>query len=322
MAYLVTGGTGYIGSYVVRDLLRQDKGAEVVCFQRSGVTEVAQEVIGEAGLKRVKIVQGDVGDTLQLFDAVKKYNVEVIVNIAFLVPPPSEEQPAYALRVNSVGMNNCLEAMRIFRLKKLVWTSSTNALGRVHELYKKPIGDDDAIYRPNIMYGATKVLNEYMSRHYFDRFGVDTLGFRLPRVYGVGRWHGAAGVFLKFLKEAALNIPTTIEDYDFTTSYLYINDASDMIARACQLPPTKTRVFNLVEGDYSNRQLVETVLKVNPEARVTLRKPEGAAKVYLLPRVNSSGVRAELGWQPKYDLAEGLKEIFNYFRRQAGMPLL
>ena len=61
MAYLVTGGMGYIGCRVVRDLL--DEGKEFVCFDPAGITPLAREIIGE-NLDRVKIVRGDVGDTV------------------------------------------------------------------------------------------------------------------------------------------------------------------------------------------------------------------------------------------------------------------
>ena len=321
MAYLVTGGTGYIGSYVVRDLLKAGK--EVVCLQRSGITPVFREVVGEDNVGKVKIIQGDVSNTLQLFDVIRRHGVNLIVHFGYAIPPASEQEPANALRVNCIGMSNLLEAVRLFGLKRLVWTSSTFALGPVFRFHQKPIGDDDAIYQPSTMYGATKALNEFMSRLYFDKFGVDSIAFRLPRTYGIGRWHGAGGVFTEFLRNAALNIPATIEDYDFTTAFLYVEDAAAIIVTACDVPTTKTRVFNAFEGDYTNRQVVETILKINPDARITLVKPEaGVVKGCPYPKVDASGVRTELGWQPKHRLEAGIRKCLNYFRHQRGLSLL
>jgi nucleoside-diphosphate-sugar epimerase len=321
MAYLVTGGTGYIGSYVVRELLKAGK--EVVCLQRSGVTPTFREVVGEDNLDKVKVIQGDQSNTLQLFDIISEQGIDLIVDIGFLVPPASEEQPAYALQVNSVAFNNMLEAVRLFNLKRLVWTSSTNSLGRVAELYKEPIGDDDAIYRPSIMYGATKALNEFMARHYFDKFGVDSIGFRLPLTYGVGRWHGVFVKIMEFFRKAALNIPVTTQNPDEFQYYLYVEDASSVIAQACDIPTTKTRVFNIAEGGYTWRQVVETIHRINPEAQVVLEKEaQGLMTGYVLPRVNTTGIQRELGWQPKYSLEEGLRKVLNYFRQREGMPPL
>ncbi len=321
MAYLVTGGTGYIGSFVVRDLLKAGK--EVVCLQRSGVTPTFREVVGEDNLSKVKVIQGDQSNMLQVFDIIQRNGIDVIVFIGFIVPPTSEEQPAYALQVNSVAFINMLEAARLFGLKRVVWTSSSNALGSVAELYKEPVGDDTAIYRPIIVYGATKALNEFMTRHYFNKFGVDSIGFRLPLTYGVGRWHGVFLKFIEFFRKVALNIPVTTQNPSEIQNYVYVEDASSIIAKACDVPTTKTRVYNLTEGEYTWRQVVETVCKLNPDAKVTIEETaEGLMTGYVLPKVDSSGVRTELGWQPKYSLEEGMRKVLNYFRQKEGMPLL
>lgn len=326
MAYLVTGGTGYIGSYVVRDLLQ--KGKKVVCLQRSGVTQVARDVVGEAGLAQVKVIQGDVSDPVQLFDIVKTDGVEQIIHIAYAIPPASETQPDIALRVNCGGMVNVLEAVRLFRLKKLVWTSSAGAFGRIAQFYHEPIKDDDAIYMPDSMYGATKVVDEFLVKLYFEKFGVDSIGFRLPRVYGFGRLHGSLGVFTQVLRKGALNIPVTVADADLPKGYLYVEDLSDAILTACDAPATRTRVFNLVEGEHTNREVAEIIGRLNPQARITLGEmsKEDEEKTRHVrnrrPAMPSDGVRAELGWQPKYGLEQAIRKILNYFRQQEGMPPL
>ncbi|MFC1981569.1 NAD-dependent epimerase/dehydratase family protein [Chloroflexota bacterium] len=321
MAYLVTGGTGYLGSYVVRDLLNEGK--EVVCLQRSGVTPVAREIIGEDNIDRIKIVQGDVSNIVQLFDVIREYGIDLIVHIAYAMPPLTELKPAYAFGVNCGGMNNVLEAARLFGLKRVVWPSSAHVFGRIHEFYKKPVGDDDGIYMPNSMYGATKALNELMAKLYFDKFGTDSICFRLGLIYGIGRWHGVLGVFTELLRKAALNITVMIGEPDLIKSYLYIEDAADVIVKACDVPTTKKRVFNVIEGQYTNRQLLETIRKINPDSRVTLGKKQASKDVFLQPpKVTAIGVQAELGWQPKYSLEDGLRKVFNYFRQNEGMPLL
>ena len=83
MAYLVTGGMGYIGSRVVRDLLKS--GREVVCLDPAGVTREALDVIGEEDLGKVKVVRGDVSDTIQFFRLVREHGVDVIVHHAFVM---------------------------------------------------------------------------------------------------------------------------------------------------------------------------------------------------------------------------------------------
>jgi len=328
MAYLVTGGTGFIGSYVVRDLLNQGK--EVVCLQRSGITPVSRLVVGEGNQDKLKIVQGDVSNTLQLFDVIRKNNIEVIVHLGYIILSGgiSETQPAYALQVNCVGTNNLLEAARLFGLKKIIWTSSIQAFGRVGEFYKEPIRDDDAIYMPDTMYGATKVLNEFMTKLYFEKFGVDSIGFRLGITLGIGKPLGGGGAFTKFLNNVALGVPVTMAAPDANrTRYLsYVENISDLIVKACNAPMTKTRIFNAVEYQCSSRQLVEIMRKVNPKALVTIEEGVETKAATLggtpEPLLDMSGVQTELGWKPKYSLEEAIIRIFNYFRQQEGLPLL
>lgn len=317
MRCLITGGTGYVGSYVARDLLKA--GHEVVCFQRSGVTPVFRKIVGEDHLDRVKLIQGDQSNTLQLFNVIHSQAIDCLLALGFAMMPVSEEQPASALQVNSVAFNNMLEAARLFGLKRIVWASSCHALGRVHEFYPEPIGDDSALYRPQTMYGATKALNEFMARHYFSKFGVDSIGFRVPLCYGVGM-----NVLKDFFRKAALNIPVTIGNADVVNQMVYVDDLSAAMANACDVSTTRTRVFNIVEGHYSWRQIVDTIRKINPAAQVTIEEGtgHGLSSHAILPRVDDRRVRVELGWQPRYGLEEGLRMVLNDFRRNEGMDPL
>jgi nucleoside-diphosphate-sugar epimerase len=328
MACLVIGGTGFIGSYVVRDLLHQGK--DVVCFQRSGVTPVSRLVIGEDKLDKVKMVRGDVTDNLPLFHAIQEHGIDMVVHVGASFPfnGESETQPAYALRVNCVGLNNILEAARLFGLRKVIWTSSVQVMGQLAELYKEPVGDDNAIYMPNTMYSATKVLNEFMTRLYFKNFGVDGTGFRIGFTFGVNQEDARNRVFVQFLKDAATNVPVTLAttDADMIRALCYVENISDLIVKACDAPTTRTRTFNAVEFQCSARQLVEIIRKVNPQAQVTIK--EGVAIEAATwagtpePVLDTTGVRTELGWQPKYSFEEAITRIFNYFRQQKGLPLL
>lgn len=320
MTYLVTGGSGYLGSRIVRQLLNQNH--EVVVFDWAGPTTTAREVIGENNFKKLTFVPGDISDTIQLFTAVQEYEIHTIIHTATLLGRRSDAVPATALRINCGGMNNVLEAARLFKLKRVVWTGAVMAIGGVEEFYKEPIGDK-AVYKPVTMYSATKALNEFMARLYFERFGVDSIGLRVPRVigvtYGPNQWDGSAGTYAAFLKKAACNIPVTRKEPD-VVSYVYVEDAADAHVTACQVPTTKRRIFNVITGTYTRRELVETIGKVNPEAQVSVEKETDPW--YRDPLLDTKGLKSELGWQPGYDLERLLREVFNTYRQQEGLPLV
>jgi nucleoside-diphosphate-sugar epimerase len=330
MVYLVTGGTGYIGSYVVRDLL--EDGKEVICLQRSGVTPVFRQVVGEKNLPKALIIQADLSNTFQVFDVFKQHKIDSIVHLSSILSATgsssSETQPAYALQVNGVGMSNLLEAMRIFGIRKMVWTGTGQVFGQLAKMYSGIIGDDNAIYMPDNMYSATKVLCEIMSKLYFDKFGVDSLGLRTGLILGIGKMHGKGNSFTQFLKNAATDQQATMNcvDADKARALGYSENISHLILKACEAPPTKTRNFNAVEFFVSGKQLVESMRKVNPRAKliikngVSLEEQTWAGNAE--PNLDISSIRKELVWEPKFTLEEALTRIFNYFRAQEGMSPL
>jgi UDP-glucose 4-epimerase len=327
MVYLVTGGTGYIGSYVVRDLL--ENGEEVICLQRSGVTPVFRQVVGEKNLPKALIIQADLSNTFQVFDVFKQHKIDSIVHLSSILSATgsssSETQPAYALQVNGVGMSNLLEAMRIFGVRKMVWTGTGQVFGQLAKMYSGVIGDDNAIYMPDNMYSATKVLCEIMSKLYFDKFGVDSLGLRTGLILGIGKMHGKGNAFSQLIKNAATNLPATMAcvDADQVRALGYSENTSHLIIKACEGPPTRTRNFNAVEFLVSGRQLVESMRLVNPKAEITIKdrvsKEEQTWAGNAEPNLDISGIRKELKWEPKYSLKEALTRIFNHYRKEAGM---
>lgn len=322
MAYLVTGGTGFLGSYVVRDLL--NAGKEVVCLQRSGVTQTLRDVVGEDKIGKIKVIQGDVSNALQVFNIIRENKIDLIIHLGYVLPPVSELQPAYALQVNCTGLNNLLEAVRLFGLRRLIWTSSSRAFGRLGEIWKEPVGGDDALYMPDDFYGATKVLNEFMLKLYFDKFKIDTIGIRMARTFGTGKWTGGGVTLTRFFRNCALNIPAIIGGANQVTPYQYVEDTSELVLKACEVETTKSRMFNTGE-ELTISQLVEIIRKINPQAQVTVEERRDMGMVFVPashPRVDITAVKAELGWEPKYTIEGGLRKMFNYFRQEEGLPAL
>jgi nucleoside-diphosphate-sugar epimerase len=126
--------------------------------------------------------------------------------------------------------------------------------------------------------------------------------------------------FIDFLKKSALNIPVTRGAGDKVWGYTYVEDLSQLIVQTCEAPVTRTRAFNIAAGEYTLHQIRDIILKLNPEAQVTVEGGTGGHS--WLPRLDTTGVRTELGWQPKYGVEEGLRKTMNYFRQQEGLPLL
>ena len=118
----------------------------------------------------------------------------------------------------------------------------------------------------------------------------------------------------------------TVIDADKSTGngYTYVEDVSNLIVKACDVPITETRIFNTMEGNYTNRQVVEAIRKINPQARVIIEEGVESEmyKNFQPPLLDTDSTRTEFGWQPKYGLEQGLRKVMNYFRHQERLPLL
>ena len=133
MTYLVTGGTGLIGSRIVRDLARE--GEQVVVYDWRPARSSLERLLSEEEIEgMVKIVRGDVADSRQLFRTIQENNVKRIIHLASILMPESNADPLLALRVNCEGTVCVFEAARVLGLQKVVWASS-NAIFGPPEMY-------------------------------------------------------------------------------------------------------------------------------------------------------------------------------------------
>ncbi len=317
MIYLVTGGTGFLGSYVVRKLL--EDGHEVVCFQRSGLTPILQELVPEKLLNsKVKIVQGNVTEALELFEAIKKYRVESIVHVAYLLYPQSEI-PGIAVQVNIVGTNNVFEAARLFDLKSVVWTSSMGLFGNYGQVSgDKVLTGKEVVYYPTRLYGVAKAFCESLGEQHRKLYGVNIIAMRLGRTYGIGKYRGSGSEFTDLLQKVALDQPATIPNGDGKWTHIYIEDCAKAIVKACDIKTTRA-VLDISTGVYYNGwQVADIIRKIKPDAQI---KVEPGTGVYDWPKLDVASSLKELGFTPR-SLEEGMKQVMNYYRQQKGLPLI
>ncbi|HXY74957.1 MAG TPA: NAD(P)-dependent oxidoreductase [Dehalococcoidales bacterium] len=314
MILLVTGGGGFLGSYVVRDLLKD--GHEVVCFDLvAEPTPLMKELIPADLMSRLTMLKSNITDSAAVSETVKKYKPDMIVHFSGVMPPVTEENVPLAIQVNIGGTNNIFEAARVYKVKRVIWSSSNSVLGKAGPAFGKNVLDDKlGIYGPGNFYGSTKVLCELMANQYIKNFGMDIISIRYPRVYGVGKNVGGGAAFTELMANVALEKPIVITGGDTSWDYLYIEDGSLATLKACTVPSTKTKVFNLNDGNNCNGyQLAEILKEINPKAQITVQP--GKAQ-YDFPLVDASAVTRELGFTPRYSLKEGLRMAINYFRKQ------
>lgn len=315
MNYLVTGGTGFIGSYVVRSLLLD--GDRVVAYDLVPDRETVYAVCGDEDATNLHICAGDVLDFTQLCRIIKDQRIERIIHLAALLGPASQAQPALAVRVNCDGLNNAFEAARLFDLEKVVWLSTSGIFGPASRHGREFVPDDGA-HHPLSVYAACKSLNEFMAHRYRDCHGVDNTGLRFGMVYGFGRVRGGTAFGTEIMRSAALGLPYTAPYADSIFDWLHVEDAARAIVLASRGGRTQTRILSAV-GDFASvREVVEIVAGYAPDASLSLAP--GLLFDEQLAKPDGTGIRQELGFELQYTLREGVYQTMNAYRGQAGLP--
>jgi UDP-glucose 4-epimerase len=319
MNYLVTGGTGFIGAYVVRDLVKS--GDRVVCFDIAPNAQLLADVVPAAQLQGVTVVRGDVTDWSQLFHTLRQHRVDKIVHLASLLTSSSEANFPLALKVNCQGTNHVFEGAALLGLEKVVWASSVAVFG------PRSIGADgivlnDAPHDPQTVYGACKAYNEQMALHYARKYDLDVIGLRFTLVYGYGKTETVArgtgvGYLSELIDKPALGQGPCVVPYgDDQMDWLYVEDVARAIVLASQARKTRTKAFT-VRGDLRRmREVFDYVRRLFPKAEMTL-EPGRYRQTW---RFDGNVTRDEIGYAPEFTIEEGIKRNINMLRQRTGLP--
>lgn len=313
MSYMVTGGTGFIGSYISRELVR--RGEKVIAHELLPNTTVMESIMSPEEMGEIVVTQGDISDFVQLARVIKEHAIERIIHLASTVHPQSDLNPPLAEKVINLGMVNVLECARLFDLKKIVWASTVGVFGPSE---KGLILNEDP-HNPPMVYGACKSHCEFLAKHYRKSWGVDHIGLRPTIVYGPGRERGISSFVQKLMAEPAVGTPTVVPFGDAVIDWQYVEDIASLFVKCSTIGPTKTQVYN-VKGDVrSVREAKEYVLSLLPDADITLEPGDLFAGDF---RVDDSELQAEIGFSPEYTMEKGILATINFFRTAAGLPQL
>jgi UDP-glucose 4-epimerase len=309
---LVIGGAGFIGSFVVEELLKHPV-AEVVVYDN--FTRGKKEYLNNA-LKdpRCSIFShgGDIRD-IDILDAAMK-GKDYVICLAAMWLLHCKDYPRTAFEVNIAGTFNVLEACVKNNIKKLVWSSSASVYGDAVEI---PMTEAHPYNNKNF-YGATKIAGEAMCTAYNDRYGLQVIGLRYMNVYGPHQDQTAAytGVIPIMLNKIDANEQPVINgDGSQAYDFIYVEDVAR--ANVCALTSDVAFGFYNVgtEVQTSIKELCDTILRLKNSHLVVQYKPYSAddARALVQNRIGSR-VKAEneLGFKYQFELEEGLLKLIDW----------
>lgn len=306
MNVMVTGGTGFIGSHVIRELL--NRGHKAIAFEYFPNIESMAEIAGQ-----IEIVKGDVQDLASIVDTIKKYDVTHIVHTVSLLTVESQKRPLTALKINVKGTVNVLEAARLMDVTQVVYLSSTAVYGYTEE---EKVIDEDHPQRPVTIYGATKLLCEHYGLNYNNEFGLGFVALRFPIVYG--QWQSSRGFssFKEIIEKPLLGQQAIVpKGGDQKYEGVYVKDVARAIVSACFGSKLKHKIFNIGTGElHSLKDLAKIVEKIVPNAVFEIGPGFDVAEPVKGP-LSIARAREELGYTPRFTLEEGVKNYVQDIKR-------
>lgn len=316
MACLVTGGTGFIGSRIVRDLVRA--GESVVVFDAVPQLQALQQTMSDTELAGVKIVQADILDLAALLRACKEHRVETIVHMAYFKILHAKANPLMATKINCEGTGNAFEAARILGLRRVVWASSIAVFGPPERYGGEEI-PNDAPHCPDTFYGACKSFNEQQAAYYGDAYGLDILGLRYAVGYGPNKVGSTSyPIIREAMEKPAVGEPGRVPHGDSVLNWLHVDDAAAAAVYATAAPKTKTRVFTVAGETRSVKEVADCVRELLPSAEIVLEQ----GKLVFACHFDLRPMRDELGYRNRLSFREGIRETINAVRRQRGLPTI
>jgi len=309
---LVIGGAGFIGAFVLRELLKTDV-AEVIVydnFSRGKLSNIQDSL--QDPRCTVFPYGGDIRD-LDILDKAFE-GVDYVFHLAAMWLLHCKDFPRTAFEVNVAGTFNVLEACVKHKVKKLIYSSSASVYGDAIEV---PMTETHPFNNKNF-YGSTKISSEAMCTAFHDRYELPVISLRYMNVYGPGQDQHAvySGVIPIMLNKIdAKEAPTINGDGSQAYDFIYVEDVAR--ANLCALAsPVSYGFYNIgTEVQTSIKQLCDLILSLNQSSLKVNYKPYGAddARQLVKNRIGSIvKAKEEIGFECRIDLSTGLKKLMDW----------
>ncbi len=237
--YLVTGGSGFIGSHLVRALLEQGAFVRVLDNFSTGRRE---NLLG----LNVELIEGDIRDAAKAAEAVNGIDI-IFHEAAFVSVPQSMEDPLPCFDINQRGTEILLEAARKAGVGRVVLASSAAVYGDSDAMV-----DELTPLRPFSPYAVSKRVDELYAEMYTRSFGLDVVVLRYFNVYGPRQrpdsmYAAAVPIFARRLIDGK---PITIYgDGGQSRDLVYVGDIVRANLAASEHPAAPGQIFNICTGD-------------------------------------------------------------------------
>ncbi|MGR4071140.1 NAD-dependent epimerase/dehydratase family protein [Streptococcus parasuis] len=338
---LITGSAGFIGSYLVSELLKSERNSQIIGlddlndyydvslkhYRLDKINRLAEQSVSEW-----TFIEGNLADKELINSIFEQYKPDIVVNLAAQAGVRySIINPDVYVESNIIGFQNILEACRHFPVKHLVYASSSSVYGGNE---KVPFSTDDKVDNPVSLYAATKKSNELFAHAYSKLYDIPTTGLRFFTVYGpAGRPDMAYFGFTNKLIKGE-----TIEIFNYGNckrDFTYVDDIVEGVKRVMHGAPQKKvgsdglpippyAIYNIGNSQPENlMDFVQILSEELVEAGVLPDDFDFEAHKKLVPMqpgdvpvtyADTSALERDFGFSPKTSLRDGLRKFAQWYK--------
>ena len=312
---MITGALGQIGSELTLRL-RELFGKENVV-----ATDIRQPVVDQDGpFETLDVLMVD-----DLRRLIKEHEIDTVYHLAAILSATGEQKPDLAWKINIEGLMNVLNAAKDIELR-VFHPSSIAAFGPETPRVLTP---QETVLKPRTMYGITKVAGELLGNYYFEKYGVDVRGVRLPGIIsnvappGGGTTDYAVEIFYEAIKHKKY---ACFLREDTVLPMMYMPDCLKAFITLMDAPLSSLEHhgdYNLAALSFNLRELAAEIKRHIPEFKIEYRPDYRQAIADSWPKsIDDSASREEWGWSPDYDMpamVEDMISVLDARHREGGL---
>jgi UDP-glucuronate 4-epimerase len=340
MTYLVTGGSGFIGSHLIEQLLRNGHSVinvdnfddfynyqikikntlesidKIPDFEFSDKETDIQHLVALSQSGKYQLYYQDIRDKKGLEAIFKSHKIDLVIHLAALAGVrPSIERPLEYEEVNVRGTMNLWELCKEFNISKFISASSSSVYGNNEKI---PFAETDNVDNPISPYAATKKSCEVLGHVYHNLYHIDIIQLRFFTVYGPRqRPDLAIHKFTKLISEGQ-EIPF-YGDGNTARDYTYIDDIIDGITKSILYLETHSGVYEIINlGESEVITLSEMLSTIETNLGISAIRKNLPMQPGDVRKTNADIAKAKtlIGYKPDTDFQNGIKKFVEWFLRK------